>query len=176
MTKFARIENEKVVEIFEGAKLPEFHPSLVWVQSPDYVDESYTYVNGAFSAPTVSIDDLKADKIAALKKLHDEKINAGLVYDGHLYQIDVAARQNMNDVYTKLADGQTNPHGGVWRNTANQMIPMDDTTVKTFINSVFAYRFGLMNTLWTHNDNISAMTRSEDVKSYDIETGWPNNE
>lgn len=49
MTKFARIENGNVVETLQAEELPEFHPSLQWVECPHEASVGWNYSNGTFS-------------------------------------------------------------------------------------------------------------------------------
>jgi hypothetical protein len=71
MTKFARIENSKVVEIIETDQPLKdlFHPSIVktMVDAPDNIACGWWYSNGEFQEPRgESIDQLKANKTAEL--------------------------------------------------------------------------------------------------------------
>lgn len=175
MKYWARIENSKAVEIIEDEIKPEFHPSITLIECNSETLEGDIYQNGVFSHPQKTINELKAEKIAEVNSIIQQKIMDGLVFENNTYQIRDSDRQNMNDVYTKLADGQSNPHGGAWRNMNNQMVPMNDTKVKQFIDAVFLYRLQLLQALWTHKDNINEITRSEDVIDYDVTTGYPQN-
>ena len=150
---------------------PESNITAVTI-TDQIVDIGYSWDGENFNKPLPNIDVLKKEKTESLNALYTEKIAAGLVFESNTYQIRDSDRQNMNDVYTKLADGQTNPHGGVWRDSSNTFRPMNDAKVKEFIDAVFAYRLSLLQALWTHKDNIRELTRSEDVTDYDITTNW----
>jgi hypothetical protein len=173
MKKFARIENDIVMEVIEANEKPEFHPSIIIVEASEWVAEDDIYKNGTFTRPQKSLSDLKAEKIAELTSLYEQKIAAGYVFERNTYQIDAESQTNMNAIYTKLAGGGTNPHGGVWRDAQNTMIGMDDEKVKAFIDEVFVFVFNLKRVLWTHKDAIRAISRSEDVIDYDISANWP---
>lgn len=172
--KKALIKNNVVENIIEADSSFEPDQGYAAVTIPDnvFVDIGYLYNNEIFTKPIPSIDVLKSEKISSLNSLYAEKIAAGIVFETNTYQIRDQDRQNMNDVYTKLADGQTNPHGGVWRDASNTFRTMNDAKVKEFIDAVFAYRLSLLQALWTHKDNIRGMTRSEDVIDYDITANW----
>lgn len=49
--KWARIENDLVVETTEINPEGRFHASLIWVQCPVEVEQRWAYVDGNFSAP-----------------------------------------------------------------------------------------------------------------------------
>lgn len=172
MKYWARLENNIVKEIIQAEEKPELHPSMTIIECTSETLENDVYQNGFFSRPSKSIDILKSEKISSLNSLYAEKILVGMVFETNTYQIRDSDRQNMNDVYTKLADNQTNPHGGVWRDMSNTFRVMNDAKVKEFIDAVFAYRSSLLQAFWTHKDNINAMTRSEDVINYDFTTNW----
>lgn len=51
MPRFARIENGEVRELVDFDPAGRFHPSLVWVEAPDGVEERYTFDGDDFSPP-----------------------------------------------------------------------------------------------------------------------------
>lgn len=51
MSKWARIENNRVMETTDVDPSGRFHPSLVWVQCSDEVESGFIYVNNVFEAP-----------------------------------------------------------------------------------------------------------------------------
>lgn len=62
--RYARIENGEVKEIGEFPFIEgRFHPSLVWVECPAWVNERHLYSNGTFSippAPEPTQEEIKA--------------------------------------------------------------------------------------------------------------------
>jgi len=103
------------------------------------------------------------------------KVAAGFSYGGNTFQIDQAARDNMMATFTLLTAGVSNPHGGAWRDIANQFIAMDDTAVKAFILAAKAYYFQLMQASWTIKDAIGQLTTLSAIQAHDISSGWPAN-
>lgn len=59
--KWARIENDQVVEIVLYNPKGRFHPSIVWVECPDVVVENWVYSNGEFSQPPVFPEPVPAN-------------------------------------------------------------------------------------------------------------------
>lgn len=175
--KKALIKNGIVKNVIEvsGDFVPEQGFQIVSISENDFLDIGYLYEGESFIKPVPQISVLKYKKIKEAEYLYNQKIMDGLVFENNTYQIRDSDRQNMNDVYTKLTDGQSNPHGGAWRNMDNQMVPMNDAKVKQFIDAVFLYRLQLLQALWTHKDNINGITRSEDVIDYDVTTRYPQN-
>lgn len=60
MKTFARIDDGRVAEILTAEELPEFHPSLVWVEANQAVEVGWTYEGQFFAAPVVPAVDLLA--------------------------------------------------------------------------------------------------------------------
>lgn len=48
---WGRIENNAVVETTDIDPSGRFHPSLVWVECPDYVQPGYIYDGNSFTLP-----------------------------------------------------------------------------------------------------------------------------
>lgn len=56
MKNFARIENKSVAEILSAVALPEYHPSLEWVEVQDgreLPQVGWLYSDGVFSPPEI---------------------------------------------------------------------------------------------------------------------------
>jgi hypothetical protein len=60
MKTFARIDDGRVAETLMAETLPEFHPSLVWVEASPAVEVGWTYDGQSFAAPAVPAVDLRA--------------------------------------------------------------------------------------------------------------------
>ncbi|WP_263054223.1 tail fiber assembly protein [[Curtobacterium] plantarum] len=63
MKTYARIENQRVVEIVSLNVKPEelYHPSLVWVditELPEQPDVNYSYSDGVFTAPVTETKNI----------------------------------------------------------------------------------------------------------------------
>lgn len=175
MAKFARIENGIVVETLEAEFLPQFHPSLVWVDCPDVVTEGYLYDGNAFTSPeeNITVDEVKSAKTALLKAHRNEKYDLGHTYNGDVFQIDAEAQTNMIAIMTQFTLGNSNPHGGVWRDVDNVAVAMNDAEVQAFIQASFSYIMAIKNQFWYHDAQIKALNAKSDIEDYDFTTGWP---
>lgn len=76
MKKYARIDNENVVEFFETDDdiTKFFHPSLIWVECDNVVELGWKYINNQFSISpenTFTIQELKNKKWEEIKKSRD---------------------------------------------------------------------------------------------------------
>lgn len=82
MTKWARIENQKVVETTNLDPSGRYHPSLVWVECSDEVSGGFSFDGASFVAPPApalttaqdlapgrTLEGLSAEEIAAFEEL-----------------------------------------------------------------------------------------------------------
>jgi len=82
MTKWARIDNQRVVEVTDIDPAGRFHPSFVWVSCAEEVTSGYAYDGSTFTAPPPpppttaqdlapgrSLAGLTAEEIAAFEEL-----------------------------------------------------------------------------------------------------------
>lgn len=49
--KWARIENNVVMEIIDFDPVGRFHPDLIWVECPENCEQRWTYIDGQFNTP-----------------------------------------------------------------------------------------------------------------------------
>jgi hypothetical protein len=173
--KFARIEDEKVVEIYEGDRLPEFHPSLVWVEANEAVEEGWHFDGNSFSSPESlkTVDEVKAERLKEVSALRNQKYKNGFMYQDNLFQCDLEAQKDMTAIMLQFALGNSNPHGGSWRTSNNEAIQMSDSEVQIFIQATFAYVYAIKNQAWLHKENINNLNAKQDILDYDITVGWP---
>lgn len=100
VTKFARINDSVVVETLEADDLPEFHPSLQWIECGDEVGVGWGYAAGAFSAPVIDLDEAIADKLREIDAARDAAIAGGFEFAGVMYDSDAKAIQRINGAVT----------------------------------------------------------------------------
>ena len=174
MKKFGRFENNKVVEVLEAEKLPEFHPSLNWREIPDIAGEGWIERDNEIISPedAKSLEEIKADKILEVNRIRSNKFQT-FTYNGNNYQVGLEAQKDMLAVQQQLSLGVENPHGGAWRTSENKMVVMTDAEVATFLQAVFSYVMEVKKVSWYHKDTISGLSDREEIKSYDVQTGWP---
>lgn len=147
-------------------------PVADWVIGTDAVTVAYQLVDLSPAELTARLDDARAGKIAEVNAKRDRCYEAGFLFEGHVYQIDVESRTDMLAVEAKLNRGEANPHGGFWRTKANQMVAMDDAKVAVFIGAVGDYVGAIKARSWALKD---AAAVSTDPAAIDPTTGWPGN-
>jgi len=175
MAYFARIEDDVVVELLQADSLPEFHPSLTWVDSNSAVYEGWAYDGNSFTDPESikTVQETKDEKLQDVSALRIAKIDSGFTYNSKVYQIDSEAQKDMTAIMVQFALGNSNPHGGEWRTSDNEAIPMTDSEVQIFIQSAFAHVVLIKQRSWYHKEQINLLNAKQDITDYDIETGWP---
>lgn len=174
--KFARIENDIVVEILNAFALPDFHPDLIWVENvPDEVQEGWLYDGSSFSDPDTALtaDEVRDEKIDSLNALYDEKINGGFTYDGNLYHLDASARTNMGLMKLNIDGGAVSPHGGYWIGKTGRHA-LNDSEVVALANTALSAYQGLLFARQTHIEALEVLTDKTAITNYDINAGWPS--
>ena len=81
--KYARVENEKVMEIIDFDPTGKFHPDIEkqFIECDDTVKQKYTYKNKKFEEPVIVIEVPKKSKV---DKLIDKLISKGILADGEV--------------------------------------------------------------------------------------------
>lgn len=173
----ALIKDNLVINVIEAGAdyAPEAgHEAIEITQDNMQVSLGWGYQNGSFIDPESlkTVDELRAEKKAAISALRDQKYGAGFTYQGKTFQCDLEAQKDMTAIMLQFALGNTNPHNGEWRTVDNEAVAMDDTQVQAFIQGVFAHVYGIKNAAWTHKDNLSNINDRDAIMGYDITEGW----
>lgn len=146
----------------------------------------YSYINGeiVLTPKEVTPEELaaaKAAKCTEVDKLREAKIALGTPFDfpdGHgtvqtRGLVDARNIQaNVSAAHILVAQGETNPvmmfrdqEDVVHHMTPQQMIAMG--------LAVMARGQAIYAAAWVHKDTINALTKIEEIESYDINQGWP---
>lgn len=147
-------------------------PVADWVIGADAVTVAYQLLDLAPAELTARLDDARAAKIAEVNAERDRRYEAGFLFEGHVYQIDVESRTDMLAVEARLNRGEVSPHGGCWRTKANRMVPMDDAKVAVFIGAAGDHVGAIKARSWALKD---AAAVSPDPAAIDHTAGWPGN-
>jgi len=98
-----------------------------------------------------------------------------IYYQGVSFDIDQKSRNNITAMSTAVAAGVPLPPNFVWRTFSNSTFPMNAETLLDFaglamsyVNSVYAYS-------WIKKFEITQLTTLEQLDSYDVTSGWPDN-
>lgn len=144
----------------------------------------------AWSTPTKTLNERKADKAAAINRKADALVTAGFTYaipgedplDPHTYAILDDDQANMLAVQVRFAKGGTNHHGGFWRCTSNHNVTMSDAEVQAFFDAAYAYKMGIIRNAVVLSDavrtaaNVSALNLiNVEAGTNDSSGGWPSN-
>lgn len=66
----------------------------------------------------------KTQKLAQINQWREEALNAGVEFNGHVFDSDERSRQNLTGVVGAVNAGIPLPEGFVWRSAANVNVPM----------------------------------------------------
>jgi len=164
-----------------------------WKEKPSHSETTQNppVWNGqAWSVPTKTLNEQKADKAAAIKRKADALVAAGFTYaipgedplDPHTYAILDNDQANMLAVQVRFAKGGTNHHGGFWRCTSNHNVTMSDAEVQAFFDAAYAYKMGIIRNAVVLSDavrtaaNVSALNLiNVEAGTTDSSGGWPSN-
>ena len=82
--KWARIENEKVVEIIDFDPKGRYHPSIEkqFIECDDTIEQHYEYKNKKFSKPAIVVIEEKPKRKDKIEKLIEKLIEKGILTEG----------------------------------------------------------------------------------------------
>lgn len=118
-------------------------------------------------------------------------LDAGYVYDGHVYQIRDIDISNFQSVMLAFALGETNPHNGSWRDAANSNVTLTDTKMRALALGAITYHRDILRSWSAHKDAIAEIVSSanaahpsdpaqaqfaatEAAETYNIDANWPS--
>ncbi|MFJ3469042.1 DUF4376 domain-containing protein [Pseudomonas sp. NPDC090201] len=172
MQTYARIDASKVAELFDTAAdiTTLFHPSLVWVLvSQPGVQVGWTYTeDGLFveSTPTVS---LVTSELVDIER--DRRIDAGVLFEGVLYQTGAQDRENIMGKYMQALGVKIT--GAAWP-ADFQWIAADDSFVPMSLDTMMAFGSAVSDHKERHVFAGNALKRIEPIPvDYADDKWWP---
>lgn len=187
MSRYARVADGAVVEIIDTDLLIEdlFHADIAATFHPatGSVEIGYRYANGVFTAPVVSIDDLRAAKLAAISTRATELLDAGAPVDGGLHiALDDASRADLTAMAATatIAAAGTVPwpasYSRGWIALENQRIPLPEPTDGLMLAAaVGGYYAAIVQHRRDLKDAALAAETAADIAAIDLAAGWPTN-
>ena len=122
--------------------------------------------------PKLPLNDCKVDKKKAVDNKRTELTNAGIMFQGSLFDTDPSSLRNISYWHLQVNSGTIVPENFVWRDANNIDHPADNDFIKNLSLSITQRGTQLYQTAWAHKANIDAMNNVKDVLAYDITTGW----
>lgn len=101
MSKWARINGDRVAEITDIDPAGRFHPSIQWVEFDGRkgVNIGDIYVDGEFSSPVVPLEEVAKEKRQEIDSSRDTTLQAGMSYtmpDGTQETVQTRAQDESN--------------------------------------------------------------------------------
>jgi len=108
---------------------------------------------------------VKALKKKAVNRFTQAWIDEGTVYDGHVYDSDIIARNNITAALAAFGAGVPIPAGFVWRTQDNQNVPMDNLALTALAGAVMdRLNQGYVKS-WTAKAAVDAAVTTDEVAS-----------
>jgi hypothetical protein len=141
------------------------------VTIPKQPGSSYVWQQDGW-VDTTPITRLKAQ---VEKQINEERnrINLFLItFNGVLFDADEIAQQNIQSWVTNIAAGQLPPADFKWRAYDNTYYPADASFITGLWNAITARKSRIFERSWIKKAELQALTTVEEVKAYDVKTGW----
>lgn len=139
--------------------------------------EQLSAINGFLNSLDETEEGLKIAKNiknCIVNELRDSKIEAGFVFDGHVYDTTLESRLNLTAALSGINSGLILPENFTWRTQDNQNVSMDNDGLKNFAHAMLAWAETVYGVSWYHKGVIASLTTASDVLNYDITGGWPS--
>lgn len=115
---------------------------------------------------------LKKKKSDEITQMRERRNLSPISYQNVIFDADEEAQRNVSAWMTNIAAGQNPPTGFVWRAYDNTNHPADAEFVVGLGNAITLRGTRLYQRSWIKKAEIEALTTAEEVKAYDITTGW----
>jgi hypothetical protein len=155
--------------VFEGENFPPIGKKLS-TETGELVDKTE---QEKLDSEEILLSDVKAKLYEQTNQIRDEILKAGktdfIPVNGLLYDADIQAVANIQEVLLFLGNGGQLPEGFVWRTANNSNVPMTTESFKTFAQEFTAQYFVWKNLVyvksWETKEQIKNLKKSN-VLSY----------
>ena len=169
-----------------------------WKEKPSYNEATQkppVWTGQAWSVPTKTLAERKANKIAAVEAKAQELIDAGFDYEipasgnTYTYAIDDRTQYHMTAIQADLNNGGSGPQDGVWPDTNDIDRTFTDAQWEVFASAARTYKEGILRNLRLFIRDVNAATTVGGVSQANVvtgvgkanptsgvnATGWPSN-
>lgn len=113
--------------------------------------------------PAETLDELKLRWRRLINEWKQVMFDAGVTFNGVVFQSDAEARENINGLVTNINAGMPLPPGFTFRALDNSDIPMDEATVKAFGATMLAHKHGQLLKSWALKAAVDEATTAEEI-------------
>lgn len=171
MKKFARIENDLVVETLQAEELPEFHKSLIWIEVGADAQPGWVHTAGTVSAPPPpSLESLKARKIEALALKRWMVEAGGITVNGAVIATDDRSQSKVTGALMKVT---RNPATLIDWKGENGWIKIAKAEVEAIADLVGDHVQACFSRECALAEAIAAAEDVAALEAIDINSGWP---
>lgn len=193
----ASVINRITKEFLESVNTPDYSPTD-WIINPDLssvngILEKYWIINGNTVRPATTEEQSQIDELADYQGLtiteikakinneinvyRDTYIDEGVIFNGHLFDSDQRARENIMGMSNAISLGIPISESFTWRSQLNEDVPMNADSLTAFGVAMLSFVSACFAKSWHLKDTMNAMTSTDvlDYINYDYTTGWPSN-
>lgn len=153
------------VAIGLGVANPRDAQYLDYVDWKNYAEECASII---FDTPT--LESIKAKKIEEIDKYDSSSAVNSFIYNDNEYWLDKATRVGLMNSTTILKEtGETT--ASLWLGNLHVILPVDDVIAK--LSQLEVYALECYNVTAQHKVAVSGLRTIEEVKAYDITSGYP---
>jgi len=111
------------------------------------------------------ITQISADRIVQLETDYQTALDAGVTYNGALFQSDEKSITTLAEVLTAVANGWTLPAGFVWIDNANNAVTANVAFLKGLSSAFADHKSALFTRLYTAKSKVRAATTIKAVNA-----------
>jgi hypothetical protein len=122
--------------------------------------------------PKLTLADCKIQRKLEVDRKRIEIMDAGIMYQGSLFDTDLASLRNISYWHLQINSGFVLPPDFIWRDNSNIDHPADNAFVLGLSLAITARGTFLYQVAWGHKAFIDAASTVLEILAYDINSGW----
>jgi hypothetical protein len=158
----------QIVRVEDGTL--RFIPSLAGRYVVQFVGR---YSGPEFSFEVQSLHIVRERRKAEVTAKKAEQLAGGFLWNGHRWDADAQAQQNVTSMASAIAGGMTLPAGFFWTSYDNEDVEIDGSGITALSAAMMTFIFSTHAHARSLKEAIEAQVTNESVMSVDIQSGWP---
>ena len=146
------------------------HVALLEAQSEGKIIQADAQGRPFAAFQTYTVEEVRANKLAALATYRFEKETDGLILGGAIIRTD---RESQAMITGAKSYSDTNPNALIDWKGATSWIQIDRATLLAIGQAVGTYVQACFSRERVHFEAIMALSTPEEIKAYNFTTGWP---
>jgi len=171
---YARIKDNRAIEIIDFDPKGKFHESLKWQEVPDNVEQGWTtdgqnWFPPEISTPVETLDKVEAAKIikkAEISKIAKDKRSAGTTFNDVFLDTDPDTRAALLSAYIQIQRDPAKTYD--WKKSDGEWITIDKDNVETIMDAVDAHIQPIFTAEKSAHEDIDKKIKVSTVEEYEI--------